>query len=350
MDVAGAIEGADKSSSVTFCWDYLKHLEPLFAPFRDAPINVIEVGVHTGPSIRLWKWYFSRATIVGIDINQACRSLAGGRVHIEIGSQDDPAFLTRVCGKYPPTIFIDDGSHLATHNIFTFEHVFPLLAPGGLYVVEDLAFHLGAASRNWQGTPPRNAPEYFLDLARSRLARVAIPGAERPPASLVGMIDSLQFIDSAVILRKKYAARDRAGAVAQGRAYLASQPASQSRWLAYAAYLLKHEYPLDLVEEASRHAIEAGGRTVPALTLLADILLRQGQNAGARTVLEEAGALAGTAGAGVAMPALINLARVEGEAGLVAAAIRRLEGVLATTPSNGAARIQLDRLRRASPA
>ncbi len=163
------------------------------------------------------------------------------------------------------------------------------------------------------------------------------------------MIDSMQFIDSAVILRKKYAARDRAGAVERGRAYLASQPASQSRWLAYAAYLLKHDYPLDQVEEACRNALDAGGRTIPALTLLADILLRRGQKVQARTALEEAGALVRPASGFAAMQALIDLARLEGEVGMVEAAKRRLEGVLASAPGNGAARTQLERLRRAHP-
>ena len=36
-----------------------------------------------------------------------------------------------------PDIIIDDGSHLNEHVIESFRLLFPSLAPGGLYVVED---------------------------------------------------------------------------------------------------------------------------------------------------------------------------------------------------------------------
>ena len=34
LDAYGALAGTDKSSSVAWCWDYLRHYEELFRPFR----------------------------------------------------------------------------------------------------------------------------------------------------------------------------------------------------------------------------------------------------------------------------------------------------------------------------
>ena len=50
MLFSGALAGTDKSSSVSWCWDYLRHYEELFRPFRDQPINLLEIGVASGAS------------------------------------------------------------------------------------------------------------------------------------------------------------------------------------------------------------------------------------------------------------------------------------------------------------
>jgi hypothetical protein len=171
LDVAGEIEGTDKSSAVSFCWDYLSHYQELFVPWKNEAINLIEVGIQTGRSLKVWEAYFPRATIVGLDIDQNCTRFANNRTVIEIGSRADPGILHRVTAKYPPTIFIDDGSHLATHIIYTFERVFPSLLPGGLYIVEDLALHLEEDGEKWNGGSPTAAPNYFLDLAKLCMAR-----------------------------------------------------------------------------------------------------------------------------------------------------------------------------------
>ena len=157
LDVAGVIEGADKSSAVSFSWDYLTHYHDLFAPWKNDPINLIEIGVQTGRSLKLWEAYFSQARIVGLDIDSNCARFATDRTIVEIGSQADPGVLHRITTKYPPTIFIDDGSHLAPHIIYTFERAFPSLTPGGLYIVEDLGLHLEEDGDKWNAGSPVTA-------------------------------------------------------------------------------------------------------------------------------------------------------------------------------------------------
>jgi len=53
LDIIGVLEGTDKSSSVSSAWDYLRHYQALFAPWRDQPINFIEIGVGRGASLNL---------------------------------------------------------------------------------------------------------------------------------------------------------------------------------------------------------------------------------------------------------------------------------------------------------
>ncbi len=86
----------------------------------------------------MWRDYFTRATIVGIDIHNKM-ALAENRIRIFQGSQDDPAFLRRVSDEVGGfTLIIDDGSHISAHIRTSFQVLFPMLAEDGIYAVEDL--------------------------------------------------------------------------------------------------------------------------------------------------------------------------------------------------------------------
>src|SRR5262245_6318262 len=58
-------------------WElYLGVYETLFAPLREKPITLLEIGVQNGGSLEIWGEYFRNATaIVGVDINPQCPSL-----------------------------------------------------------------------------------------------------------------------------------------------------------------------------------------------------------------------------------------------------------------------------------
>ena len=77
------------------------------------------------------------AQIVGVDIDESARTGAGRHV-VEIGDQEDPAFLSSVAERHGPfDIVIDDGGHTMRQQIRSVETLFPLLADGGVYIVED---------------------------------------------------------------------------------------------------------------------------------------------------------------------------------------------------------------------
>jgi cephalosporin hydroxylase len=142
LDELGILHGTDKTSLSN---DYLRHYEEIFAPFRDRAITLCEIGVAQGASLKVWGEYFPKAQILGIDNNPQCKQYEEQRIRIAIGSQDDPEFLAGVFRDTVPDIIIDDGSHRADHLQFTFDRLFPVLAAGGLYVIEDLWLHAGPA-------------------------------------------------------------------------------------------------------------------------------------------------------------------------------------------------------------
>lgn len=82
-----------QSHNVCQKWQhYFLIYETHFARFRNKRLRFLEIGVSQGGSLDIWKTYFgSRASIVGVDIDPACRRFAGPQVEIIIGDQGDPA-------------------------------------------------------------------------------------------------------------------------------------------------------------------------------------------------------------------------------------------------------------------
>ena len=115
---------------------YVRHL----APFVGREVVVVEIGVYSGGSLGMWKTYFGeRATIHGIDIQEACRVYEGDGVHIHVGDQADRAFWRRFKEDVPYVdVLIDDGGHHPHEMRVTFEELFPIVRPGGVYICEDI--------------------------------------------------------------------------------------------------------------------------------------------------------------------------------------------------------------------
>jgi hypothetical protein len=285
LDLIGIREATDKSSLIG---DYLRHYEKLFADLRDEPFNLIEIGVFHGASARTWEQFFSKARIVGVDINPHCRNYASERVTIEIGSQNDPSFLHHLATRYPPRVIIDDGSHQSYDVIFTFERLFPALEPGGIYVIEDLHFHLMEhEAERLRGGSPILAHEYVVDLVRDRLgskSHVArLPGLRR---YLVGAIDRIEIIGQAAFFHKKVD-HDPLEALRIARPHVEFAK-DWSNWLSYSQMVLEVGGDEAIVVEALRRSIELNRTPIVTYHRLAEALERMRDIDGAIDTLEKA--------------------------------------------------------------
>jgi hypothetical protein len=120
---------------------YLEVYDPILAPWVDREITLLEIGIHRGGSLKLWRDYFPRGRIVGIDLKLPKNFVPGERVQVFEGSQADTEFLSEVAMKTAPEgfdIIIDDASHIGELSKTTFWHLFDHhLKPGGLYAIED---------------------------------------------------------------------------------------------------------------------------------------------------------------------------------------------------------------------
>jgi len=122
--------GTDKSSQ-GHC--YTATYEKLFTPIREQPLVILEIGTASGAGLKMLREYFPNSKVYGIDINPSVEF-----EDVFIGSQEDGSFLRDVIAKIgPPDVIIDDGSHIGTHQIETFNVLFKLMKSGGMYFIED---------------------------------------------------------------------------------------------------------------------------------------------------------------------------------------------------------------------
>lgn len=127
--------------------------EGLFAPLRDSASIVLEIGVEDGGSLCMWKDYFRKATVWGVD-NKPRPQVEGRRgVKFLLGDAYSHEMVDRVPGGID--ILIDDGPHTLESMVFVVEHYSGKVAPGGLLVLEDIQ------DFNWTNIIRRHMPVGF---------------------------------------------------------------------------------------------------------------------------------------------------------------------------------------------
>lgn len=142
--------GTDKDTTHSYGPLY----EALFAPRRDATRAVLELGVYSGASALVWAEYFPNARVVGADITLARVRFGADHPRVRFVQADAtvPAAVAATsaaaaalglagAGGGAPAydLILDDASHDPAHQVASAELFAPLLAPGGLYVIEDIA-------------------------------------------------------------------------------------------------------------------------------------------------------------------------------------------------------------------
>ena len=208
-------DAGDKTSIKTGRFhSYENYLATHLLPMRLQPIRFLEIGLGcnmnygAGRSLKLWVDLLPAAQIWMAEYNEKClkakaaeiSALAPGRMHLLVGSQADPVVLARWSMKAnsssdssggnggssssgsgggdsgsrgPWHFIIDDGSHVATHQWETLVGLWPMLAPGGVFAVEDMGeTKQEGNARVWRagGYVARTGANTFLGAAQGIMA------------------------------------------------------------------------------------------------------------------------------------------------------------------------------------
>ncbi|MGE3689828.1 MAG: hypothetical protein AB7F98_00450 [Novosphingobium sp.] len=146
--------GTDKGTLHNGGHGYTLLYDLLFSHRRLSVTDICEIGLAIGgpevpdgsaereignvPSIKMWREYLPNASVVGVDISD-CSAFTSEWFQFVQADCGDPAQLDRVAALNRQfDIILDDGSHASFHQQLTFLKLFPLLKPGGIYIVEDM--------------------------------------------------------------------------------------------------------------------------------------------------------------------------------------------------------------------
>jgi hypothetical protein len=183
--------------------NYFEIYDRFFERYRSKRPRLLEIGVQHGGSLDLWNIFFAgEVDIVGIDILPECAKFAADNVRIFIGDQSDDAFLRRVLvetGKFD--IIVDDGSHIPSHQIRSFETLFfDGLADDGVYLCEDCH---GSYWKSYGGGLRRRGS--FIEYAKRLCDQVNAWHANLPGLPIdraTRWIKSITFFSSVVVFEK----------------------------------------------------------------------------------------------------------------------------------------------------
>lgn len=121
--------------------DYIPAVyDKYFLDIKDSAKTILEVGIHGGSSLILWRDYFTNARIIGLDI-KSCKQFDKPKYQFkDIFCIVGDAYSDTVMDLIPSNldVAIDDGSHLLEDILFFIDNYLPKVKSGGYLVIEDI--------------------------------------------------------------------------------------------------------------------------------------------------------------------------------------------------------------------
>lgn len=135
---------------------YIPEYERLLAPYRPG-CTFMEIGLAMGLSLAMWREYLPTSHIYGVDVAIVFdpRPHQDTGTRLIMGDATSPQFLGCFGKEVRFDVVIDDGSHLTSDQVKTFHLLKPRMAPGGIYIIEDI-LNLEAARAELENLHPKH--------------------------------------------------------------------------------------------------------------------------------------------------------------------------------------------------
>jgi hypothetical protein len=124
------------------CHVYTPVYHKLLKSRRETVKRVLEIGVNSGSSLRMWREYFPNAEIFGIDIDPNC-IITEPRIKCVVADQGNSHSLLDAMNQFGSDKFdliVDDGSHMTDHQIISANTLEKFLSDTGMYIIEDISY------------------------------------------------------------------------------------------------------------------------------------------------------------------------------------------------------------------
>jgi cephalosporin hydroxylase len=142
---------------------YIEMYEQFLAPLIDKPAIVAEVGIQYGGSMLLWQDYLPRAKFIYLDNVDAVHAkvydnldLKRSKILFEDAYTQEAAAKVKKLAPEGIDFIIDDGPHTLESQCQFLSLYLPLLAEGGMAVIEDVQ------STDWFVSLAMRVPDGFV--------------------------------------------------------------------------------------------------------------------------------------------------------------------------------------------
>lgn len=110
-----------------------------FTPKKNKPLNILEIGIWYGGSIKLWNDFFTNSKIIGLDFQDNTENIFANSPQVTIMKFD--AYLDSTVSLFEDNYFdyvIDDGPHTLEAQILCIQKYLPKVKSGGKIIIEDI--------------------------------------------------------------------------------------------------------------------------------------------------------------------------------------------------------------------
>lgn len=139
---------------------YLEAYEKLFQNKKNDKIDLLEIGVQRGGSIKLWKDYFTNGMIHGVDIcdindiqEEDIKNHDRVKLYTKTNAYNDDFVKSLKEIKFD--FIIDDGPHTLNSMVYAIKNYLQLLKSDGVLIIEDIQ------SYSWIKVLKDNTPEMY---------------------------------------------------------------------------------------------------------------------------------------------------------------------------------------------
>lgn len=123
---------------------YIEVYEEILAPYRHTAKNILEIGLMSGESLRMWDEYFS-GDVYGMDCSMTpingmadlTLALLEG-YKIAIGDAANPEHVKKFFIGMKLDVIIEDAGHSKEQQENIYAAFKPYLNKGGIYIIEDI--------------------------------------------------------------------------------------------------------------------------------------------------------------------------------------------------------------------
>ena len=141
---------------------YIEMYEQFLSPLTDKPATIAEVGIQYGGSMLLWQDYLPKANFIYLDNVDAIHpkirehlDLKRSKLLFEDAYTEEAAAKVKKLASNGIDFIIDDGPHTLDSQCKFLSLYLPLLAQGGMAVIEDVQ------SPEWVKALEQHVPEEF---------------------------------------------------------------------------------------------------------------------------------------------------------------------------------------------